>query len=205
MTLDLYRGDQYQPSFRDRFPLHAVPAIEIAPEGGVPIDMTESGAIIVALTDAFPDKKLAPAAVPMSRARADYLQVIHTCGAAFDMMLWQIRIHEHILNDAQRDDRTIARYRHKFHRGGRAGVGAEANALSLHLWRGFPQPRIVWWGILCFGRALTAYARKKQLAPIWRESPNVPLFRKLLRTPRGSSHRRHTTLRWEGCSPVSHL
>jgi glutathione S-transferase len=31
-----------------------------------------------------------------------------------DMMLWQIRIHEHVLPKAERDERTVARYRNKF-------------------------------------------------------------------------------------------
>lgn len=31
-----------------------------------------------------------------------------------DMMLWQIRAHEHVLPESERDPRTVARYRKKF-------------------------------------------------------------------------------------------
>jgi glutathione S-transferase len=34
--------------------------------------------------------------------------------SSMDMMLWQIRIHEHILPTYQRDARTVRRYRNKF-------------------------------------------------------------------------------------------
>jgi glutathione S-transferase len=113
-TIDLYDGEQYQSDFRSLFPFHAVPAIEISSNSQPIIRMTESGAILVALGDAFPQKNLAPAPLPISQARADYLHVIHACGAVFDMILWQIRIHEHVLNASERDDRTIARYRRKY-------------------------------------------------------------------------------------------
>jgi glutathione S-transferase len=35
-------------------------------------------------------------------------------GSWMDMMLWQIRTHEHILPPDQKDERTITRYRDKF-------------------------------------------------------------------------------------------
>jgi glutathione S-transferase len=57
---------------------------------------------------------LAPPAEVLSPGRADYLQMLHFGASWMDMMLWQIRIHEHILPLAERDARTIARYRHKF-------------------------------------------------------------------------------------------
>ena len=62
--------------------------------------------------DAFPAKGLAPTA-ELSFARADYLQVLHS-GASIDMMLWQIRIHEHILPESEQDIRTVNRYKKKF-------------------------------------------------------------------------------------------
>lgn len=114
VRVDLYRDEQHRPDYLARFPLHAVPAIEIVTDEGETVTMTESGAIIVALADAFPDAGLAPPPAPFSEARAEYLSLIHACGASFDMMLWQIRIHEHILEPEQSDDRTIDRYRHKF-------------------------------------------------------------------------------------------
>jgi glutathione S-transferase len=35
-------------------------------------------------------------------------------GTAMDLVLWQIRIHEHVLPAAERDARTVTRYRNKF-------------------------------------------------------------------------------------------
>ena len=113
VRLDLYRGEQYAAEFTDRFPLHAIPAVEIQDDDGRTSIMTESAAIITALADAFPEKALAPAAFPFSAARADYLRTIDTCGASLDMMLWQIRIHQHVLPEGQRDPRTVARYSSK--------------------------------------------------------------------------------------------
>lgn len=112
--VDLYRGEQFDTVFKDRFPLHAVPAVEIHLEGRPAITMTESGAIIVALADAVPSRALAPPSGPLSPERARYLQIIHACGASFDMHLWQIRIHTHVLEAAQKDERTVARYTAKF-------------------------------------------------------------------------------------------
>ncbi|MDR6292629.1 glutathione S-transferase [Inquilinus ginsengisoli] len=113
-VVDLYEGEQYSPRYLDINPNHGVPALEIVTEDGRSTRMLESGAMVVVLADSFPEKGLAPVPDGFSPERADYLQAIHFCGAAMDMMLWQIRIHEHILPDRERDDRTIQRYRHKF-------------------------------------------------------------------------------------------
>ncbi len=75
--------------------------------------MLESAAIVAFLADAYPASCLAPAAQG-SRERADYLQMLHFGGTAMDMILWQIRIHEHVLAVAERDPRTASRYRLKF-------------------------------------------------------------------------------------------
>jgi glutathione S-transferase len=50
-----------------------------------------------------------------SLARVDYLQMLHYGTSWMDMMLWQIRIHTHMLG-RDRDEKTIARYNHKFTR-----------------------------------------------------------------------------------------
>ena len=113
VRLDLYKGDQHAPEFTRSFPLHAIPAVEIELDGGRVFTMSESSAIIVALADAFPQKGLAPAPFPLSEARSDYLRMINICGASLDMMLWQIRIHEHVLADSERDPRTVVRYSRK--------------------------------------------------------------------------------------------
>ncbi|RYF23771.1 MAG: glutathione S-transferase family protein [Oxalobacteraceae bacterium] len=111
--IDLYGGDQYRSEYLARFPLHAVPAVEISTPEGSPILMTESGAIITFLADAIPSAALAPKLQGFSVERADYLNMIHMCGASLDMMLWQIRIHTHVLGPEQRDEQTAKRYRDK--------------------------------------------------------------------------------------------
>jgi glutathione S-transferase len=112
--VSLYDGEQYSPRYLGINPNHAVPALEIVTEDGRTTRMLESGAMVLLLADSFPEKGLAPSPDGFSPERADYLQAIHFCGAAMDMMLWQVRIHEHVLPDHERDDRTIRRYRRKF-------------------------------------------------------------------------------------------
>ena len=64
------------------------------------------------LADAYPQKGLAPPP-GASMARADYLQMLHFGSTWMDMMLWQVRAHEHMLPTTERDARTVARYRKK--------------------------------------------------------------------------------------------
>jgi glutathione S-transferase len=111
--IELYKGQQYSPDYLARNPNHAVPILDITWEDGTVQTMVESGAMVTFLADAFPDAGLAPPAIA-SKERADYLQMIHFGATQADMMLWQIRIHEHVLPEDQRDERTIARYRTKF-------------------------------------------------------------------------------------------
>jgi glutathione S-transferase len=112
-SIDLYAGVQYTAEFLARNPNHGVPVLEIVWDDGTPQVMIESAAIVAFLADAYPEKGLAPAA-GRTRERADYLQMLHFCSNWADMMLWQIRIHEDVLPEAQRDPRTVARYRGKF-------------------------------------------------------------------------------------------
>jgi glutathione S-transferase len=111
--VDLYAGAQYRPDFMALNPNHAVPVLEIAWSDGTVQTMIESGAIVAFLADAYPEKALAPPAAA-NRERADYLQILQFGATWIDMMLWQIRIHEHVLPQAERDERTVARYRGKF-------------------------------------------------------------------------------------------
>jgi glutathione S-transferase len=111
--IELYRGQQYMPEFLLRNPNHAVPVLDITWEDGSIQTIVESGAMVVFLADAFPAAGIAPTDMA-SPARADYLQMIQFGATQADMMLWQVRIHEHVLPGDQRDDRTIARYRAKF-------------------------------------------------------------------------------------------
>lgn len=111
--IELYTGQQYTPEYLLRNPNHAVPILDITWEDGSVQTIIESGAMVTFLADAFPQAGIAPA-VMASRERADYLQMIQFGATQADMMLWQVRIHEHVLPQTQRDERTIARYRAKF-------------------------------------------------------------------------------------------
>jgi glutathione S-transferase len=112
--ISLYDGEQYLSEFRWRNPNHAVPVLKIADDAGHCSYMIESGAMMVWLADAFPDKALAPPPGSLSFERADYLQMLHFGSTTLDMMLWQIRCHEHLLPELERDMRVSRRYRQKF-------------------------------------------------------------------------------------------
>jgi glutathione S-transferase len=111
--VDTCAARQYEPDYLAKNPSHGVPVLEITLENGQSMTMIESAAMITLLADAFPEKDLAPAPGQLSFERADYLQVVHF-GASIDMMLWQIRIHAHVLAPAERDARTVLRYKKKF-------------------------------------------------------------------------------------------
>lgn len=112
-TVQLYRGEQYHDDYLRKNPNHNVPMLEISTEDGSVHRMLESVAMVEWLVDAFPEKRLSPPAA-LSIERADYLQMLHFGGTWMDMMLWQVRIHEHVLPSEQADSRTIDRYRKKF-------------------------------------------------------------------------------------------
>ncbi len=111
--VELYDEVQYSDEYLALNPNHNVPLLEIEWADGSHQAMLESAAMVEWLADRFPEKGLAPP-VSDGRARADYLQMLHFGGTWMDMMLWQVRIHEHVLPDDQKDERTIARYRNKF-------------------------------------------------------------------------------------------
>jgi glutathione S-transferase len=113
-TVSLYRGEQYEPDYLQKNPNHCVPTLEMTLPDGSSRIMLESGAIVTFLADSFPEKGLAPPPVPFSPKRADYLQMLYFGASWMDMMLWQVRIHEHLLPEAEQDERTIGRYRKKF-------------------------------------------------------------------------------------------
>lgn len=113
VRLDLYAGAQYAPDYLAKNPNHNVPVLEIGFDDGEAMVMLESAAMVGYFADAYPEKQLAPPP-GLTRSRADYLQMLHFGGSTMDMMLWQVRIHEHVLPPAERDQRTIDRYRQKF-------------------------------------------------------------------------------------------
>ena len=111
--VQLYGGEQYGDEYLKKNPNHNVPLLEIYLNDGSVHRMLESVAMVEWLADAYPEKQLSPP-TGLSLGRADYLQMLHFGGTWMDMMLWQVRIHEHVLPSDQADSRTIDRYRHKF-------------------------------------------------------------------------------------------
>jgi len=109
----LMQGAHYSEDFRVKNPNHAVPVLDIEFDDGTSKTMFESGAMIILLADAYPDKALAPAPKNLLE-RADYLQMVYFGGAWMDMMLWQIRLHEDLLPKAGRSARVAAFNRDKF-------------------------------------------------------------------------------------------
>ena len=112
--VSVYEGKQYDAEYLGKNPNHNVPTLEITMPDGQSMHMIESGAMVALLADAFPEKELAPPPSPLSLERADYLQMLHFGASWMDMILWQVRCHEHLLRDADKDPRTIQRYRDKF-------------------------------------------------------------------------------------------
>ena len=114
-VVPLYDGVQYSPDYLQKNPNHNVPALEFTLDNGERHMMLESGAMVSLLADLYPEKGLAPVADTFSLARVDYLQMLHYGTSWMDMMLWQIRIHTHLLG-RDSDEKTISRYNHKFTR-----------------------------------------------------------------------------------------
>jgi glutathione S-transferase len=110
----LLQAVQYTPDFLSKNPNHGVPVLEIKAQNGCSMHMIESGAMIALLADSFPEKHLAPCPDQLSLQRADYLQMLHFGASWMDMILWQIRVHEHLLPRFDRDPLTVRRYRKKF-------------------------------------------------------------------------------------------
>ncbi|GAA5165017.1 glutathione S-transferase family protein [Viridibacterium curvum] len=111
--VDLCAAEQYTDAFLRINPNHGVPVLEITRNDGSVSWLIESAAIVTFLADAYPEASLAPPP-GASAARADYLQMLHFAATWMDMMLWQIRAHEHVLPHAEQHPPTIARYRNKF-------------------------------------------------------------------------------------------
>lgn len=110
----LYEGKQYEEEYLSKNPNHCVPTLGITTPDGQTTHMLESGAMVTFLADAFPDKGLSPPPSPWSLERADYLQMLYFGASWMDMILWQVRVHEHLLTEDNKDARTIERYRSKF-------------------------------------------------------------------------------------------
>jgi glutathione S-transferase len=109
----LYEAAQYSAEFIGLNPNHCVPVLEIRWDDGHSQMMIESAAMVAFLADSYPEKGLAPPP-GASRERADYLQMIQFGATSMDMMLSQVRLHEHMLPQSERDPRMVVRYRKKF-------------------------------------------------------------------------------------------
>lgn len=112
--VDLYAAEQYEASYRELNPNHAVPVLEFTLSSGETRRMFESGAMLAWLADAFPDKQLAPPPNGLCLERAEYLQMLAFGSTSMDMMLWQLRAHKHVLAASSRDPLTVERYLAKF-------------------------------------------------------------------------------------------
>ena len=124
--VELYEGAQYNSDYLIFNPNHSVPMLEIHWEDGSVQHMLESVAMVEWLADQYPEKELCPRPENGAR-RADYLQTMHFAGTWLDMMLWQIRIHTHILPSDEIDQKTLDRYRGKFIDDGEPQILARLN------------------------------------------------------------------------------
>ncbi|MEP5570104.1 MAG: glutathione S-transferase family protein [Halioglobus sp.] len=109
-VVELYDGEQYAVDFLSKNPNHCLPVLELTLDNGDVRCMLESGAMISLLADINPQKQLAPPPSTFSVERVDYLQMLHFAASSWDMMLWQIRVHKHVLADSEKDEKTVERY-----------------------------------------------------------------------------------------------
>jgi len=113
VVVKVYNADQHSPEYLAKNPNHNVPTLEIGWDDGTTQIMLESGAMVAWLAETYPEKQLSPSVEDASK-RADYQYMMYFGASWVDMMLWHIRMHEHLIADAERDQRTIDRYRQKF-------------------------------------------------------------------------------------------
>jgi len=113
VKVSLIEGEHNSAAFSLINRNHCVPVLEVTWDIGGSQRILESAAMVAFLADAYPEKHLAPPS-GASYARADYLQMLHFGSTQMDAMLWQLRLHERLLPQLERDSRTAARYRKKF-------------------------------------------------------------------------------------------
>ena len=110
--MDMLHGAGRELEFLAKNPNHAVPVLDITYEDGSTQTMIESGAMIVFLADAYPEKNLAPSPTHLE-ARADYLQMVMFGSAHMDTALWEIRMNETLLPPDARSQSVADHYRRK--------------------------------------------------------------------------------------------
>ncbi len=110
--MDMMKGAGFAPVFLAKNPNHAVPVLDITYDDGTEQTMFESGAMILWLADAYPEKNLAPSPSDLE-ARADYLQMVMFGSSHMDLALWEIRMNETILSEGKRSEVIAKHYRRK--------------------------------------------------------------------------------------------
>lgn len=93
------KGAMMTPDMLAKNPNHNLPMLDVTWSDGNVQTMLESGAMVLWLADAFPDKGLAPPA-DASLARADYLQMILFGASWMDSILWNMRLHRDLLPES---------------------------------------------------------------------------------------------------------
>lgn len=111
--VDVLKGAMMAPEMLAKNPNHNLPMLDITWEDGTVQTMLESGAMVMWLADAFPEKKLAPPP-GASRERADYLQMIQFGAGWMDQILWQIRLHRDLLPEGLKQPSVVKLNMHKF-------------------------------------------------------------------------------------------
>lgn len=112
-TVAVIKGAMMTPDMLAKNPNHNLPMLDITWDDGSVQTMLESGAMVMWLAEAFPDKQLAPAPGP-SAARADYLQMMQFGASWMDSMLWQIRLHRDLMPDSLKQASVVEMYKTKW-------------------------------------------------------------------------------------------
>ena len=117
IKVDLVNAANHSKEFLEKNPNHNVPMLEFTIcKTGERRTMLESGAMIIYLSDIFTlpnGKKLAPSINEYDK-RSDYLQMILFGASWMDMILWQIRMHTHLLPYNLREESVIKYYKTKW-------------------------------------------------------------------------------------------
>ncbi len=95
-VVPVIRGAMQTPEMLAKNPNHNLPMLDITWADGSVQTMLESGAMVLWLSELYPEKQLAPPPEP-SQARADFLQMVFFNASWMDAILWQIRLHRDLL------------------------------------------------------------------------------------------------------------
>lgn len=107
------RGAMLTPEMLAKNPNHNLPMVDITWDDGSVQTLLESGAMVMWLAEAYPDKNLAPPP-GVSRARADYLQMIQFGASWMDAILWQMRLHRDLLPEGLKQDSIFELHKTKW-------------------------------------------------------------------------------------------